>query len=407
MSAKGPLAGIRVVDLTAVFLGPLASQTLGDLGADVVKVETPDGDITRSITPARNPGMGAGFLAVNRNKRSVVLDLKQADAREALARMIAGADVLMHSMRPQAMDRLGFGPDAARALNPRIIHCAAYGYRRDGPHGWRPAYDDVIQGASGLAALQASFAGEPRYVPSSMVDKLVGLTVASAINAALFHRERSGEGQAIEIPMYETMVAFLLPEHMAGRSFVPPEGPAGYGRVLAPHRRPYRTADGHIGVLPYTVTQWSRLFTLIGRPEMADDPRVTDGATRNRNVGDLYEMVADAMPARTTAEWHRAFDEADIPAMPVQDLDAVLDCPHLAAVGFFETHHHDSEGDLLFLGHPVRYERTPASIHRLPPRLGQHTLEVMAEIGYDPARIDRMLAAGAIAGERGATADPS
>lgn len=398
--ANGPLAGIRVVDLTAVFLGPLASQTLGDLGADVVKVETPDGDITRSITPQRNPGMGAGFLSVNRNKRSIALDLKKPAAREVLTRLVAGADVLMHSMRPQAMDRLGFGPDAARALNPRIIHCAAYGYRRDGPHGWRPAYDDVIQAASGLAALQASFAGEPRYVPSSMIDKLVGLTVASSINAALFHRERTGEGQAIEIPMYETMVAFLLPEHMAGRSFDPPMGPAGYGRVLAPYRRPYRTADGHIGVLPYTATQWARLFALIGRPEMADDPRVTDGATRSRHVADLYAMVAEAMPGRSTAEWHRIFDEADIPAMPVQDLDAVLDCPHLDAVGFFEAHRHETEGDLVFLGHPVRYDRTPAAIRRLPPRLGQHTVEILGEAGYDGAAVDRLFAEGAVAGER-------
>ncbi|BBK32566.1 crotonobetainyl-CoA:carnitine CoA-transferase CaiB-like acyl-CoA transferase [Stella humosa] len=396
---SGPLAGVRVVDLTAVFLGPVASQTLGDLGADVIKIETPDGDITRSITPARNRGMGTGFLAVNRNKRSVVLDLKQAEARAVLGRLIAGADVLMHSMRPQAMDRLGFGPAAARAINPRIIHCAAYGYRRDGPHGWRPAYDDVIQAASGLAAIQASFAGEPRYVPTSMIDKLVGLTVAQAIGMALFHRERSGEGQAIEIPMYETTVAFLMPEHMAGRGFAPPEGPAGYGRVLAPHRRPYRTADGHIGVLPYTVTQWQRLFELIGRPEMAADPRVTDGPTRNRHVGALYEMVADAMPARTTADWHRAFDAADIPAMPVQDLDAVLDCPHLAATGFYETHHHDSEGDIVLLGHPVRYERTPAEISRLPPRLGQHTVEVLAEAGYDAAEIESLLVAGAAVGE--------
>ncbi|MCC7272602.1 MAG: CoA transferase [Alphaproteobacteria bacterium] len=400
MTTKGPLDGVRVVDLTAVFLGPLASQTLGDLGADIVKVETPDGDITRTIAPARHAGMGAGFLAVNRNKRSIVLDLKQAAARDVLGRLVAGADVLLHSMRHPAMDRLGFGPDVARALNPRLIHCAAYGFRRDGPHGWRPAYDDVIQAASGLAALQASFAGEPRYVPSSMVDKLVGLTVASAINAALFHRERTGEGQALEVPMYETMVAFLLPEHMAGRSFAPPEGQAGYGRVLAPYRRPYRTRDGHIGVLPYTATQWARLFTEIGRPEMADDPRVTDGPTRSRHVAELYAMVADAMPARTTAEWHAAFDAADIPAMPVQDLDAVLDCPHLAATGFFERHAHESEGDLVFLGHPVRYERTPAAIRRMPPRLGQHTAEILAEAGYDAAAVDALFAARAVAGER-------
>lgn len=394
MTAKGPLDGVRVVDLTAVFLGPLAAQTLGDLGADVLKIETPDGDITRTIAPARNPGMGAGFLAVNRNKRSVALDLKQAEGRAALGRLVARADVLLHSMRPQAMDRLGFGPDAARAINPGIIHCAAYGYRRDGPHGWRPAYDDVIQGACGLAALQAYVAGEPQYVPSSMVDKLVGLTVSSAITAALYHRARTGEGQAVEIPMYETMVAFLFPEHMAGRSFAPPLGPAGYGRVLAPHRRPYATADGHIGVLPYTVEQWQRIFRLIGRPEMADDPRVTDGATRSRHVGELYGMVADAMPGRTTAEWQRAFDEADIPAMPVQGLDAVLDCPHLAQTGFFETHTHATEGDLVFLGHPVRYERTPAAIRRLPPRLGEHTVEVLGEAGFTTAEIDALLSSG-------------
>lgn len=403
MTPRGPLDGVRVVDLTAVFLGPLASQTLGDLGADVIKVETPDGDITRSIAPARNPGMGAGFLAVNRNKRSVVLDLKQAAGRAALQRLVAGADVLMHSMRPQAIDRLGFGPEAARAINPGIIHCGAYGYRRDGPHGWRPAYDDVIQGACGLAALQAYVAGEPQYVPNSMVDKLVGLTVSSAITAALFHRARTGEGQAIEIPMYETMVAFLFPEHMAGRSFRPPMGPPGYGRVLAPHRRPYRTADGHIGVLPYTVQQWQRVFRLIGRPEMAEDPRVTDGATRSRHVGELYAMVAEAMPDRSTADWHCAFDEADIPAMPVQDLEAVLDCPHLAATGFFETHAHETEGDLVFLGHPVRYERTPAGIRRLPPRLGEHTVEILAEAGFAASEIDALIAAGAA---RSRTAPP-
>ncbi|MGE0725281.1 MAG: CaiB/BaiF CoA transferase family protein [Alphaproteobacteria bacterium] len=383
----GPLNGIRVVDLTQVFLGPIAAQTLGDLGADVIKVETPEGDITRSIAPARNPGMGTGFLAVNRNKRSIVLDLKQAAAREVLRRLIERADVMLHSMRPQAMDRLGFGPAAARAINPRLIYCAAYGFRRDGPHGWRPAYDDVIQGASGLAALQASFAGEPRYVPSSMVDKLVGLTAVSAINAALFHRERTGEGQAIEVPMYETMVAFLLPEHMAGHQFDPPEGPAGYARVMAPYRRPYRTSDGFISVLPYTTAQWTKLFDLIGRPDMASDRRVTDGIERSRHVGTLYEMVADAVSARTTAEWHAAFDAADIPAMPVQDLDAVLRCEHLAAVGFYERLRHETEGTLVFLGHPVRYERTPAAITRLPPRLGEHTVEVLAEAGFEASEI--------------------
>ena len=396
----GPLHGVRIVDLTQVFLGPIAAQTLGDLGADVVKVETPEGDITRAIMPARNPGMGTGFLAVNRNKRSIVLDLKQPAARDVLRRLIAGADVMLHSMRPQAMDRIGFGPEAARAINPRLIYCAAYGFRREGPHGWRPAYDDVIQGASGLAALQASFGGEPRYVPSSIIDKLVGLTVVAAVNAALFHRERTGEGQAIEVPMYETMVAFLLPEHMAGRHFDPPEGPAGYARVLAPDRGPYRTSDGFISVLAYTTAQWTKLFDLIGRPDMAADPRVTDGALRSRHVGELYRMVADAMPARTTAEWHAAFDAGDIPAMPVQDLDAVLACEHLHAVGFYERHIHDSEGALVFLGHPVRYEQTPAAIHRMPPRLGQHTAAVLAETGYGPAEIEALFAAGAARGER-------
>jgi len=396
---SGPLAGIRVVDMTAVLLGPIATQTLGDLGADVVKVEPPEGDITRSIVPSRHRGMGSGFLNFNRNKRSVVLDLKQPAARAALGRLIDGADVFIHSMRAQAMDRIGFGPEAALARNPRLIYCAAYGYARAGRHGWRPAYDDIIQGVSGLAALQAQVAGEPRYVATAMIDKLVGVTVVGAVNAALFHRERSGEGQAIEVPMFETAVAFLLPEHLAGRTFEPQEGEVGYARMMAPYRRPYRAKEGHICVLPYNAAQWGRFFAASGRPEMASDPLVTDGETRSRRIAELYAMVAEIMPERTAAEWQAVLDAADVPAMVVNDLDQVIDDAHLAEVGLFQRHLHDSEGELRLIGHPVNYSRTPAETRRLPPRLGQHTAEVLAEAGLGADEIARMVASGAAAGE--------
>jgi crotonobetainyl-CoA:carnitine CoA-transferase CaiB-like acyl-CoA transferase len=363
-----------------VLLGPLATQMLGDMGADVIKIEPPEGDVTRHVAPFRHPGMGAVFLNANRNKRSVVLDLKQEEARATLLRLVRTADVLVHSIRPQAIERLGLGPEPLCTLNPRLVYCAAYGFGEAGPYRGKPAYDDIIQAVSGLAALQRDGNGAPHYVRGVIADKVTGLTVASAIAMALFERERSGRGQAIEVPMFETLVAFLFIEHLNGLTFDPPLGPAGYERVLARHRRPYRTRDGYIALLPYTSAHWRRFFRLVGRPEMEDDPRVRDASERSRRIGELYAVVAELMPSRSSAEWLRLLDEIDVPAMPVTEPDRLLEDPHLLELAFIRAIEHPSEGALRVLGIPVRFARTPGTIRRPAPRLGEHTEEVLREI---------------------------
>ena len=254
-------------------MGPLATQILGDLGAEVIKIEAPGGDIMRYAEPARHREMGHVFLNLNRNKRSLVLDLKQADAAPVLLALVRQSDVLMHNMRPQAMARLGFAWERLREVNPRLVYCSAQGYGQDGPFADRPAFDDIIQGGCGLVALEAATGGEARFVPTLIGDKTVGLTMVYAVMAALLQRERTGEGQAVEVPMLETMTAFVMAEHMGGLTFDPPSGEPGYSRMLAPDRRPHRTADGHICILPYTDRHWRDFFLIAGRPELADDPR--------------------------------------------------------------------------------------------------------------------------------------
>ncbi len=390
----GPLAGIRVVDVTAVILGPYCTQILGDMGADVIKVEPPDGDIMRYGAPYRHAGMGAAFLNLNRNKRSLVLDLKKPEARAALGRLVARADVFVHSMRPQAAERLGMGVAALGAGNPRLVYCAAYGFREGGAYGGRPAFDDTVQAACGLAALQGG-AEAPEYVRTVIADKTTGLMLAGAIAMALYARERTGRGQSVEVPMYETMVSFLMAEHLAGRSFEPPLGGAGYARVLAPERRPFRTRDGFIGILPYTTEQWRRFLDVGGRPELKDDARFADPAARSRHAGFLYETVGRILATRTTREWLDALMRADIPAMPVNTPDALLDDPHLAGEGFFPLIDHPSEGRLRTTGIPVRFDATPGAIRRPAPLLGEHSREILGELGYDAAAIDALVAAGA------------
>jgi crotonobetainyl-CoA:carnitine CoA-transferase CaiB-like acyl-CoA transferase len=280
----GPLAGIRILDLTTVVLGPLATQILADLGAEVIKLESPDGDIMRYADPSRHPGMGHVFLNLNRNKRSLCLDLKRPEAAEILLALLRQHDVLMHNMRPQAMARLGFAYDRVRDINPRLVYCSAHGYGQSGPLADRPAFDDIIQGGSGLAALEQATGGEARFVPTLLGDKTVGLTMVYAVLAALLRRERTGLGQEVEVPMLETMAAFVMAEHLGGLTFDPPLGPPGYSRMMAPDRRPHQTADGHICILPYSDRHWRDFFRIAGRPELADDPRPADAPARSRHV---------------------------------------------------------------------------------------------------------------------------
>jgi len=388
---SGALQGIRVLDITSTVVGPCATQILGDLGADVVKIEPPEGDQLRHLGPARHEGMAAMFLGLNRNKRSVVLDLKSAAGHSALCRLLADADVLVHNMRPSAAQRLGISYVQLAAGHPRLIHASASGYRPDGPLGDQPAFDEVIQGASGISALFMR-AGDPaRYAPFIIADKVIGYLLASSIGFALFERERSGRGQEVQVPMFEAMVDFNLLEHFWGRAFDPPLGSAGYSRIFTAQRRPFKTRDGFVCVTATTDVQWARLFEAIGRPELARDPRFEKMAQRSFHFTEAFELLAAAMLTRSTAEWLAVFDAADLPNGPANTLDDLFDSEYLKDGGFFRRYEHPSEGTLVTSNPPVRYSRTGTSFRRPPPRLGEHTHEVLQQAGFADDEIAALL----------------
>lgn len=363
----GPLQGVRIVDLTTVIAGPYATQTLGDMGAEILKIEPAGGDIMRAPGPGRSPGMGAAFLNCNRNKQSVALDLKQPGDVARLLALIDGADVFVHNMRMEAAQRSGLGADALLARNPRLIHCSIVGFGQDGPYRDRPAYDDVIQAAAGWAGLEQMAGGEPRYAPTIVADKTTALFAVGAINAALYHRAVSGEGQAVEVPMFEAMASFLMVEHLAGQSFLPPLGASGYSRVLSPHRKPYRTADGYVAVMPYTGAHWRSFFRTAGRDDWAGEPALAVDAERAAMIGELYERLAACLLTRPTAEWLALLSEADVPCSAINTIDELIEDPHLKAVGFFEAVEHQSEGPMLNTRPPVRFSRTPCETRTLAP----------------------------------------
>lgn len=395
--AHGPLTGIRVIDLTSVVFGPYATQTLGDMGADVIKIEPPEGDIVRSAYPSRNPGMGGVYLTTNRNKRSVTLDLRKPEAKEALKRLISTADVFIHSMRPAAIAKLGFGYDNVKVVNPNIIYASAWGFRSTGPYADRPAYDDVIQGISGTADLIRRRGSEtPEFAPMIMADKVAGLHAISGITMALFHRERTGEAQQIEIPMFETVTSFNFVEHLSGAAFVPPLAPPGYIRVLDPNRKPHKTKDGFMVVLPYNDKQCQGFFKAAGRADLASDPRFASATLRSRNVDQYYGLIGELIATKTSAEWVVLLKEADVPAIPVNTLEDVLVDEHLAATGFIVEYDHPTEGRIRTTGVPLHFEKTPGSpTRRLPPRLGENTREVFIENGFTEAEVAALLESGA------------
>ncbi len=398
---SGPLAGLRVIDLTTVMYGPYCTQLMGDYGADVVKVEPPGGDISRQVGPGHNRGMAAGILTKARNKRSLVLDLKQPAGREALYRLAQTADVFIHNMRPKPAARLGINYEAISAHCPDIIYCAAVGFGKNGPYADKPAYDDLIQGVSGLAWLEgAQTGGDPRYAPSVLADKTSGLFALFSVLMALHHRARTGEGQEIHCGMFECFASFVMNEHQQGRVFDPPLGPAGYERLLTPWRRPHETADGHLCVLPYNDRHWRRFFEIAGRPDLAEDERFADMTRRSRNIEELYRILADIMRSRTTADWLAALEVADIPCMRMHSPETLFEDPHLQAVDFFQTFDHPSEGRLVHMRPPVSFSKTPGSIRRQAPQAGQHSEEVLREAGLDPAEIRVLIEAGVTATAR-------
>ena len=394
--AGGPLEGIRIIDLTSVVVGPLATQILADHGADVIKIESPAGDIGRFLSGrGRTHAMSAKFLHLNRNKRSACLDLKQPAAFDALTRLIARADVLLWNVRPASMARLGLGYEAVRAINARIVYCGMFGFGQDGRYRDKPAYDSIIQGVSGVAGLHERATGTPHYVPYVLADRTVGLIAVQLIVMALFKRERTGDGESIEIPMFENIATQVLTEHLYLRTFDPPLGGTGDPRVLDPQNRPIKTADGYVCISANTDTQAFALFAVIGQPQLKDDSRFNSVAARFKNVADYFTVRAGAILTNTTAHWIAALDAVDVPVAPYNTLDSLIDDPHLADVGFFERREHPTEGTIVNLRLANKLSGGARRDYRPAPKLGEHTRDVLAEAGVDQVTIDALISSGA------------
>ena len=398
---SGPLDGVRILDLTTVVMGPYATQILADLGADVVKLEPPEGDVMRHNAPMRSKGMGHIFMNANRNKRSVVLDLKQDTGCAACLAIAKDADVLVYNIRPQAMARLKLSYEQVRAVNPRLIYVGAFGYSQRGPYAAKAAYDDLIQGAVGLPWLSRQAGAEsPRYVPVMLADRSVGLHIVNAVCAALYRREKSGRsgggtGQRVDVPMFESMLQTVLGEHMGGYTYEPQIGDPGYARMLAKERRPYQTKDGYVCVLIYNDKQWRAFFDLIGRPGLLSDPRYATHEARSRDFEGAYALVASEMKKRSTGEWIAALEQADIPVQRMNSLEDIVEDPHLAAIGYFRTVEHPSEGRIRSMAVPSEWSESPPEYRRHAPRMGEHTREVLREAGLADAAIEQMISSGA------------
>ena len=383
-TVDGPLDGIRIIDLTSVIMGPFATHILADMGADVIKVERPEGDTFRGYRPLRHEGMSGGFLHLNRNKRSIVLDLRAIDDREVLDRLIKTADIFIHSLRPDSIVDLGYSYDRVRTLKDDIIYCGAYGFGAQGPYSHKSAYDDLIQAGAGLAALNARMGGEPKYIPTVLCDKLTGQAAAYAVLAALFQRTRTGKGQRIEVPMFESTVEFAFIEHMQGFAFEPPLGEPGFKRVLSPARKPFRTNDGYACILPYSDANWQSFYEFTGRLEFAGDARFRTLPERVENIDLLYSLIEEEAPKRTTQEWVAFCDQASIPCMPVLSFEQLPEDPHLKAVAFFHTGTHPTEGGYKIMRPPVSFSDSGFRFRRHAPRLGEHTDELREEMGLGP-----------------------
>jgi crotonobetainyl-CoA:carnitine CoA-transferase CaiB-like acyl-CoA transferase len=393
----GPLEGVKVIDLTTVVVGPICTRTLADYGADVIKVEAPGGDLLRTMAEgSRNPGMSGKFINFNRNKRSIGLDIKKPEGLAALIRLIERADVFVSNVRPEGLARAGLDFESLSKKNPRLIHCSILAFGRGGRYFNRPAYDPVIQSLSGVAGTIARATGEPRFVPMVMSDHTSGLIAAQAIGFALFRREKTGKGEAIDVPMLENMASFVASEHLGAATFDPPVGPTGDGRLLSPNYRPVPTKDGYVTVRPNTNAQAFAFFDAIGRPELKTDPRFDSAASRTRNAKAYFEVQATSLGQKTTDEWVELFDKLDVPAARYNTIDELMTDPHLKDVGFFRDEQHPSEGKIrrsklanVFSG-GARKDESHA------PLYGEHTRAILGELGYSAAEVDKMVAHKAV-----------
>ncbi|WP_085990909.1 CaiB/BaiF CoA transferase family protein [Oceanobacillus senegalensis] len=377
---SGPLEGIRVLDLTSVVMGPYCTLMLGDMGADVIKIENPSGDTTRYLGPSKNEGMGSLYLHLNRNKRSITLDLKSEEGHQALLKLVEEADVLVHTLRPESMERLQLSYNDLKKINHRLIYCGMYGFSKEGPYGGRPAYDDIIQAESGVAAAQGEITGTPQYLATVLADKTTGLVGLSSIIAAIYYREKSGEGQEIEVPMFETMVSYTMLEHMYGKTFSPPIGSSYYSRVTSSYRKPYKTKNGYIGVMIYNDKQWQSFFKVSGHSELQKDERFKDISSRSKHIDFVYKTVEKIMATKTTEEWLGILQQADIPCTKVNSPEDLFEDPHLNDIGFFRNVNHPTEGEIWDMKFPVSFEKSPASVQYYAPNLGQHNEEILGGV---------------------------
>ena len=396
MKTKKPLEGMRVLEIASMIFGPVAGQYLGDMGAEVIKLEPPEGDLTRSIGPRRSPKMGAFFLTSNRNKRSIVVDLKRPQGIEILRKLVAKTDVLLHSMRTPAATRLGLDYSALATTNPALVYCHVTGYSDEGLYGGRPAYDDIIQAASGLAMLQTVIAGQPRFIPTIVADKISGVHAAYAIVLALMHRLRTGEGQQVEVPMFETMAAFNMLEHQWGHVFEPPVGDMGYLPVATAARRPYKTRDGYLALLPYSDAHWNSFFALAGEPQIMLDERFATFAARQKHFRAVWDEIERQVARKSNADWLTLLTPQDIPFSVVNKLEDLKTDPHLESVKFWEIAEHATEGLLRFPRNPIGMSASPPGIERLPPNLGEHSAEILRECEFDANSIAQLTAAGGV-----------
>ncbi|MEO3387925.1 CoA transferase [Mesorhizobium sp. CAU 1741] len=391
------LDGVKVVEIGHILMAPYATQFLGDFGADVIKVESLDGDYYRQLGLGRKRGMTAQWMSVNRNKRSISLDLKDPEARETLNALLRDADIVVHNMRVKAIERLGLGYDAVKALNPKVVYCAAIGFGQDGPYADFPAFDDIIQAYSGLAAVNGVGSGKPTFLPLAIVDKVVALMLGQAMLAGLHRQRATGKGCYIETPMFEAAVTVVLNQHLNGHSYVPAEAGLGYKRVMSPHRQPAPTKDGYIVHGVYKFEHWRRFLTETGRQDVLDGPLMADQHAMANNIAGLYQIAAqEILPTRTTAEWRALFDELDIPSAPVLQMEDLENDPHLKAVGLFEEYDHPSQGRLRWMRAPFTVRDVETSADRHPPEIGEHSLEVLREVGLTDEQIEALHARGVI-----------
>lgn len=395
----GPLEGLKIIDMTSVIMGPYLTQILGDLGADVVKVEAPSGDTTRQIPPTRHKSMGSVFLQNNRNKRSLAIDLKKPGGLTTLLKILEGADVFVSNVRPKALARLGLTAAAMEAANPRLVTVALVGFGQKGPYAADPAYDDLMQGLTAIPSmLVTAGSGHPHYVPLSFNDRAVGLHAGISLLAAIVERNRSGKGQHLEIPMFETMVEFVMSDHMAGHSFDPPLGAHGYTRQLNADRRPFETLDGYVCNIIYTDKHWQSFATLIGRPNLLqENEHFANISARTVHASEVYSFIGEQMKHKTTAEWIALLKAADIPVTPLRTLDTVKDDPHLVATGFFTPYEHPTEGKLKTTKIPSTWSRSTPGLRLHPPQLGENSTQILREAGIGEAEIKRLLSEGVVA----------